>query len=155
MACDFYSFINIPKFGIFTINLMIKDTILEKLSFILEQDKKDEILNDKLYKYQLNILFQKSENNSFNYNLVQESHSGKIIFKIIEILYMLFNVKKDERESLYNSDVMEIENKELKTLLAELNVLQKYELEINSNLVNLFNVVSELIDQRKINSSMW
>ena len=133
---------------------MIKDTILEKLSFILEQDKKDEILNDKLYKYQLNILFQKSENNSFNYNLVQESHSGKIIFKIIEILYMLFNVKKDERESLYNSDVMEIENKELKTLLAELNVLQKYELEINSNLVNLFNVVSELIDQRKINSSM-
>jgi len=87
---------------------MIKDTILEKLSFILEQDKKDEILNDKL--------------NSFNYNLVQESHSGKIIFKIIEILYMLFNVKKDERESLYNSDVMEIENKELKTLLAELNV---------------------------------
>ena len=32
---------------------MIKDTILEKLSFILEQDKKDEILNDKLYKYQL------------------------------------------------------------------------------------------------------
>ena len=108
MACDFYSFINIPKFGIFTINLMIKDTILEKLSFILEQDKKDEILNDKL--------------NSFNYNLVQESHSGKIIFKIIEILYMLFNVKKDERESLYNSDVMEIENKELKTLLAELNV---------------------------------
>ena len=40
----FYSFINIPKFGIFTINLMIKDTILEKLSFILEQDKKDEIL---------------------------------------------------------------------------------------------------------------
>ena len=155
MACDFYSFINIPKFGIFTINLMIKDTILEKLSFILEQDKKDEILNDKLYKYQLNILFQKSENNSFNYNLVQESHSGKIIFKIIEILYMLFNVKKDERESLYNSDVMEIENKELKILLAELNVLQKYELEINSNLVNLFNVVSELIDQRKINSSMW
>ena len=122
MACDFYSFINIPKFGIFTINLMIKDTILEKLSFILEQDKKDEILNDKLYKYQLNILFQKSENNSFNYNLVQESHSGKIIFKIIEILYMLFNVKKDERESLYNSDVMEIENKELNTLLAELNV---------------------------------
>ena len=133
---------------------MEKDAILGKLNFILEQDKKDETLNDQLYKYQLNILFKKRENNSFDCCFVQDSQTGKIIFKIIEILYFLFHIKKDERENLYNSDVKKIENKELNELLVELNVLQNYQLEINTNLIKLFNVVSELIETRNKDSSI-
>lgn len=133
---------------------MEKDAILGKLNFILEQDKKDETLNDQLYKYQLNILFKKRDNNSFDCCFVQDSQTGKIIFKIIEILYFLFHIKKDERENLYNSDVMKIENKELNELLVELNVLQNYQLEINTNLIYLFNVVSELIETRNKDSSI-
>ena len=133
---------------------MEKDAILGKLNFILEQDKKDETLNDQLYKYQLNILFKKRDNNSFDCCFVQDSQTGKIIFKIIEILYFLFHIKKDERENLYNSDVMKIENKELNELLVELNVLQNYQLEINTNLIKLFNVVSELIETRNKDSSI-
>ena len=133
---------------------MEKDAILGKLNFILEQDKKDETLNDQLYKYQLNILFKKRDNNSFDCCFVQDSQTGKIIFKIIEILYFLFHIKKDERENLYNSDVKKIENKELNELLVELNVLQNYQLEINTNLINLFNVVSELIETRNKDSSI-
>ena len=133
---------------------MEKDAILGKLNFILEQDKKDETLNDQLYKYQLNILFKKRDNNSFDCCFVQDSQTGKIIFKIIEILYFLFHIKKDERENLYNSDVKKIENKELNELLVELNVLQNYQLEINTNLIKLFNVVSELIETRNKDSSI-
>ena len=133
---------------------MQKEAITNKLNFILAQEQKDETVNDTLYKYQLKILFKAGENNSFTYLFDERSHISKIIFKIIDILYMLFKMKKNEREKIYNSDVRSLENEELNKLVIELNILQNYDLDINNNLVDLFNIINEFIESKKKNASL-
>ena len=95
---------------------------IDKLKSILTQEQKDETVNDTLYKYQLKLLFKANENNSFTYLFDEKSHIAKIIFKIIDILYLLFKIKKAEREKIYNSDVRNIENKEINKLVIDLNI---------------------------------
>ena len=43
----------------------------DKLKFILDEDKKEETLNDKLYKYQLKILFGVDDNTIFYISLTR------------------------------------------------------------------------------------
>ena len=85
---------------------MQKQTIFNKLKFILAQDKKDETLNDMLYKKQLKILFGVDDNNSFKLLFNEESQIAKIIYKIVDIIFWLLKVQKKEREKIYNSKVM-------------------------------------------------
>ena len=85
---------------------MQKQTIFNKLKFILAQDKKDETLNDILYKKQLKILFGVDDNNSFKLLFNEESQIAKIIYKIVDIIFWLLKVQKKEREKIYNSKVM-------------------------------------------------
>ena len=133
---------------------MQNQAIIDKLKSILAQEKKDETVNDALYKYQLKILFKAEENNSFTYLFDEKSHIAKIIFKIIDILYLLFKIKKSEREKIYNSDVRNIENKEINKLVIDLNILQEYDLDVNNNLVDLFNIINEFIESKKIKASL-
>ena len=58
---------------------MQKQAIFDKLKFIFAQDKKDETLNDKLYKYQLKIIFGIRDNNSFKLLFNEESQITKSI----------------------------------------------------------------------------
>jgi hypothetical protein len=118
---------------------MQKQTIFNKLKFILAQDKKDETLNDILYKKQLKILFGIDDNNSFKLLFNEESQIAKIIYKIVDIIFWLLKVQKKEREKIYNSKVIGIKDKDIYKLLIELNMLQNYDLDVNNNLVDLFN----------------
>ena len=77
---------------------MQKQTIFNKLKFILAQDKKDETLNDILYKKQLKILFGIDDNNSFKLLFNEESQIAKIIYKIVDIIFWLLKVQKEKRE---------------------------------------------------------
>ena len=77
---------------------MQKQTIFNKLKFILVQDKKDETLNDILYKKQLKILFGVDDNNSFKLLFNEESQIAKIIYKIVDIIFWLLKVQKEKRE---------------------------------------------------------
>ena len=58
---------------------MQKQAIFDKLKFIFAQDKKDETLNDQLYKYQLKIIFGIRDNNSFKLLFNEESQIIKSI----------------------------------------------------------------------------
>jgi hypothetical protein len=58
---------------------MQKQAIFDKLKFIFAQDKKDETLNDQLYKYQLKIIFGIRDNNSFKLLFNEESQITKSI----------------------------------------------------------------------------
>ena len=128
---------------------MQNQVIFNKLKSILAQDKKDETLNDIIYKYQLKLLFGVDDNFSFKLLFDEKSHIAKIIYKFVDLLFWLLKVQKGEREKLYNSNVMNIKGKDINKLLAELNMLQIYDLEINNNLVNLFNIVSDFIEKKK------
>ena len=77
---------------------MQNQEIFNKLKFILAQDKKDETLNDMLYKKQLKILFGVDDNNSFKLLFNEESQIAKIIYKIVDIIFWLLKVQKKERE---------------------------------------------------------
>ena len=68
------------------------------MKFILAQDKKDETLNDMLYKKQLKILFGVDDNNSFKLLINEESQIAKIIYKIVDIIFWLLKVQKEKRE---------------------------------------------------------
>ena len=68
------------------------------MKFILAQDKKDETLNDMLYKKQLKILFGIDDNNSFKLLFNKESQIAKIIYKIVDIIFWLLKVQKEKRE---------------------------------------------------------
>ena len=123
--------------------------IFAKLKFILAQDNKDETLNDKLYKYQLKILFGVDGNNSFKLLFNEGTQIAKIIYKTVDILFLLLKLQKEEREKIYNSNLLDIKEKDIRKLIAELNMLQIYDLEINENLVDLFNIISDFIDKTK------
>jgi hypothetical protein len=133
---------------------MQKQTIFNKLKFILAQDKKDETLNDILYKKQLKILFGIDDNNSFKLLFNEESQIAKIIYKIVDIIFWLLKVQKKEREKIYNSKVIGIKDKDIYKLLIELNMLQNYDLDVNNNLVDLFTIVSDYIDKKKDSASL-
>jgi hypothetical protein len=133
---------------------MQKQTIINKLKFILAQDKKDETLNDMLYKKQLKILLGIDDNNSFKLLFNEESQIAKIIYKIVDIIFWLLKVQKKEREKIYNSKVIGIKDKDIYKLLIELNMLQNYDLDVNNNLVDLFTIVSDYIDKKKDNASL-
>ncbi len=123
--------------------------IFAKLKFILAQDNKDETLNDKLYKYQLKILFGVDGNNSFKLLFNEGTQIAKIIYKTVDVLFLLLKLQKEEREKIYNSNLFDIKEKDIRKMIAELNVLQMYDLEINENLVDLFNIISDFIDKTK------
>ena len=133
---------------------MQNQEIFNKLKFILAQDKKDETLNDMLYKKQLKILFGVDDHNSFKLLFNEESQIAKIIYKIVDIIFWLLKVQKKEREKIYNSKVLDIKDKDIYKLLFELNMLQNYDLDVNNNLVDLFNIVSDYIDKKKDNASL-
>ena len=77
---------------------MQNQEIFYKLKFNLAQDKKDETLNDMLYKKQLKILFGVDDNNSFKLLFNEESQIAKIIYKIVDIIFWLLKIQKKERE---------------------------------------------------------
>lgn len=130
--------------------------IFNKLKFILAQDKKDETLNDILYKKQLKILFGIDDNDNKSFKLLfnEESQIAKIIYKIVDIIFWLLRIQKKEREKIYNSKIIGIKDKDIHKSLIELNMLQNYDLDVNENLVNLFNIISDYIDKRKDNASL-
>ena len=71
--------------------------IFDELKFIFVQDKKDETLNDILFKKQLEILFGVDDNNSFKLLLNEESQITKTIYKIVDIIFWLLKKQKKER----------------------------------------------------------
>ena len=133
---------------------MQNQEIFNKLKFILAKDKEDETLNDMLYKKQLKILFGVDDNNSFKLLFNEESQIAKIIYKIVDIIFLLLKIQKKEREKIYNSKVIGIKDKDIYKLLIELNMLQNYDLDVNNNLVDLFTIVSDYIDKKKDNASL-
>jgi hypothetical protein len=129
---------------------MQNQEIFYKLKFILAQDKKDETLNEMLYKKQLKILFGLDDNNSFKLLFDEENQIAKSIYKIVDIIFCLLKIQKKEREKIYNSKVKGIKDKVIYKLVIELNMLQFFKLNVKNNLVDLFIIVSDYIDKKRI-----
>ena len=121
----------------------------DKLKFILDEDKKEETLNDKLYKYQLKILFGVDDNNSFKLLFNVESQIAKLIYKIVDILFWILKLQKEDREKIYKSNVTDIKEKYIRKIIVELNMLQIYDIDINENLIGLFNIISDFTNKKK------
>ena len=90
-------------------NKTMEDTF-KKLKFIFSQDKKDQTDSDYLYKYQLKILFIPKED-SFKLAFDKESNIAELIAKLVDILYLVFNMPKIKRKSFYNLNILDIKDK--------------------------------------------
>ena len=62
---------------------MQNQEIFNKLKFILAKDKKDETINDMLYKKLLKTFFGVDDNNFIKLLFNEESQIAKIIYKIV------------------------------------------------------------------------
>ena len=91
------------------LNQTMEETF-KKLKFILSQDKNNQTDSDYLYIYQLKILFIPKED-SFELAFDKESNIAELIVKLIDILYLVFNMPKIKGKSFYNLNILDIKDK--------------------------------------------
>ena len=53
------------------------------------------------------------------------------------------------REKIYKSNVTDIKEKYIRKIIVELNMLQIYDIDINENLIGLFNIISDFTNKKK------
>ncbi len=124
----------------------------EKLKFILSQDKNDQTTNDILYKYQLKLLFIPKDD-SFELAFDKESDIAKLIVTLVDLLHLVFQKPKIEREQFYNINVYDIKEDKFLEIIKKLQILQNFNIDFtNDKLAELFKIISFALDQKKIYS---
>lgn len=123
-----------------------------KLKFILSQDKNDQTTNDILYKYQLKLLFIPKDD-SFELAFDKESDIAKLIVTLVDLLHLVFQKPKIEREKLYNINVYDIKEDKFLVIIQKLEELQNFGIDFkNDKLAELFKIISFALDQKTIYS---
>ena len=129
-------------------NLSQKETI-NNVKIIFSQKKNDETVNDLIYKNDLQFLFE-FQDDSVKLNFNEKSHIAAIIFKVIDILALLFKKKKEERNYFYYTNILSIKEEPLKKLLVEMNNLQNYDFQIENPLLRkIYFIISDILDQKE------
>lgn len=123
-------------------NQSLNLNIISKIFSILEQDVKDETENDSPLKEIIRMMFSKdSESNIIGFPNVKVEYQ-KLLAKFIELIYLMFQIPKDQRDKLWKIDVKNIKDKNISNLILELEDLQNIEVEFpNQKLVDLCDII--------------
>ena len=128
----------------------VKEETLTKVKFLLSQDKKEETIDDKLFKYEMEIIFKNGDNcnDIFFPNIIDDY--AKLIVKIVDLLFLLFNKGKVERKNLYDSNIYEVENDNIMKIIKQLQVLQTFDIEVsNTKISELFKIISITLESKE------
>ena len=110
-------------------NQRINLNTISKIFSILEQDAQNETKNDSLLKEVIRIMFSKDlESNIIVFPHVEEEHQ-KLLIKFIELIYLMFQIPKKQRDNLWKIDVKNIKDKNISNLIYELEASQNIEIE--------------------------
>ena len=127
-------------------NIIDKDS-LDKLSFILNQKKEDEIENDIIIKHQIKEFFL-IKDNDYRY-ITDNKIIENVIPKIIDIMLIVFSIPKTERIEFYNKSIYNIKDEDFFPKLKELQLIEKFDIDFsNSKIKNLFKLLSTALDMK-------
>lgn len=125
-------------------NIIDKDS-LDKLSFILNQKKEDEIENDIIIKHQIKEFFL-IKDNDYRY-ITDNKIIENVIPKIIDIMLIVFSIPKTERIEFYNKSIYNIKDEDFFPKLKELQLIEKFDIDFsNPKIKNLFKLLSTALD---------
>lgn len=107
------------------VNKSLKQDIISKVISILRKDVKGETEIDSLLKDAIKIMMSKdSDTNKIAFPSVPEENQNLLIIKLIELIYLVFQVPKDKRNNLWKIDIENIKDKNISGLIFECEVLQ-------------------------------
>ena len=111
-------------------NIIDKDS-LDKLSFILNQKKEDEIENDIIIKHQIKEFFL-IKDNDYRY-ITDNKIIENVIPKIIDIMLIVFSIPKTERIEFYNKSIYNIKDENFFPKLKELQLIEKFDIDFSNS----------------------
>ena len=123
-------------------NQRINLNTISKIFSILEQDAQNETKNDSLLKEVIRIMFSKDlESNIIVFPHVEEEHQ-KLLIKFIELIYLMFQIPKKQRDNLWKIDVKNIKDKNISNLIYELEASQNIEVKFpNKKVADLCDLI--------------
>ena len=128
-------------------NYITKDTI-RKITLILNQKKEDQIENDLIFKYQLKIFFAKIDD-IYEFIFDKGSHTAKIITKIIDILDLVFQMPRLERQKFYDKNIYDVKENNFLNILKEIQKLESFDIIFdNKKLSQLYKIISSALDSK-------
>lgn len=123
---------------------------ITKIRAILSQKQSEELEQDKIYKMKIKILFSlRDDQKEVNFPVIENNH--QILIKFIELINLIFEKEKSERNLLYQTNLSNIKEKNIITLIQELQELEIFKIKTNSNeLDKLFTILSNVSDDKKL-----
>ena len=123
---------------------------ITKIRAILSQKQSEELEQDKIYKMKIKILFcLRDDQKEVNFPVIENNH--QILIKFIELIDLIFEKEKSERNLLYQTNLSNIKEKNIITLIQELQELEIFKIKTNSNeLDKLFTILSNVSDDKKL-----
>lgn len=123
---------------------------ITKIRAILSQKQSEELEQDKIYKMKIKILFcLRDDQKEVNFPVIENNH--QILIKFIELINLIFEKEKSERNLLYQTNLSNIKEKNIITLIQELQELEIFKIKTNSNeLDKLFTILSNISDDKKL-----
>ena len=94
---------------------------LSKVNFIITQKEEDEAEDDIIIKYIIKIIFPKDSNKKTLIFPKIKCGYSELLLKFIDLIHIMFNIPKEERDALYNIDINNIKDNDIITIIKEIN----------------------------------
>ena len=122
--------------------------ISNKVKYIISKDIKELNEYDYLYVLQLKILFVPKDNN-FELAFQKDSPISKLIQKVVNVLHLIFLMKKDKRKTYYDTNIVELKkNMILGKKLGEIELAKSFDIDIEEpKLKDLSKIITHALSQ--------
>ena len=122
--------------------------ISNKVKYIISKDIKELNEYDYLYVLQLKILFVPKDNN-FELAFQKDSPISKLIQKVVNVLHLIFLMKKDKRKTYYDTNIVELKkNMILGKKLGEIELAKSFDIDIEEpKLKDLSKIITHALCQ--------
>ena len=126
------------------------DDSIVKIQFILSTKIREDAQNELKLQYIVRLLFSNElkPEDIIPPNIKKEAL--KLLYKLIDLIYILFKMNQREREILFRNEVTSIKNNNIKEIINELEALQKIEFKIqNKKIDNLCEIIMKSLLKEK------
>lgn len=115
------------------------DDSIEKIKFILSTKIREDAQNELKLQYIIRLLFSNELKPKDIRPPNIEKEALKLLYKLIDLIYILFKMNQRERDILFRNELTSIKNNNIKEMVSELEVLQNIEVIIkNTKIDNLY-----------------
>ena len=126
------------------------DDSIVKIQFILSTKIREDAQNELKLQYIVRLLFSNElkPEDIIPPNIKKEAL--KLLYKLIDLIYILFKMNQRERDILFRNEVTSIKNNNIKEIVSELEVLQNIEVKIqNTKIDNLCEIIMKSLLKEK------